>query len=133
MVDRLHVLAGLLIAYLNIDEVIHIIRSEDEPKPVLMRRFELTGTQAEAILELKLRHLARLEEMRIRGEQDELETERQQLEALLGSKRKLKNLIRDELLEDAERYGDERRSPLVERTARRPTVNQTCCRASRSR
>ncbi len=117
VVDRLHVLAGLLIAYLNIDEVIHIIRSEDEPKPVLMHRFELTGTQAEAILELKLRHLARLEEMRIRGEQDELETERQRLEALLGSKRKLKNLIRDELLEDAERYGDERRSPLVERTA----------------
>ena len=117
VVDRLHVLAGLLIAYLNIDEVIHIIRSEDEPKPVLMHRFDLTGTQAEAILELKLRHLARLEEMRIRGEQDELETERQQLEALLGSKRRLKNLIRDELLEDAERYGDERRSPLVERTA----------------
>jgi len=117
VVDRLHVLAGLLIAYLNIDEVIHIIRSEDEPKPVLMRRFELTGTQAEAILELKLRHLARLEEMRIRGEQDELETERQRLEALLGSKRKLKSLIRDELLEDAERYGDERRSPLVERPA----------------
>lgn len=117
VVDRLHVLAGLLIAYLNIDEVIHIIRTEDEPKPVLMRRFKLTGTQAEAILELKLRHLARLEEMRIRGEQDELETERRQLETLLGSKRKLRNLIRDELLEDAERYGDARRSPLVQRAA----------------
>jgi len=115
VVDRLHVLAGLLIAYLNIDEVIHIIRSEEEPKPVLMRRFELTGTQAEAILELKLRHLAKLEEMRIRGEQDELEQERQGLESLLNSKRKLKQLIRDELLEDAERYGDERRSPLVQR------------------
>jgi topoisomerase-4 subunit A len=117
VVDRLHVLAGLLIAYLNIDEVIHIIRTEDQPKPVLMARFELTGTQAEAILELKLRNLAKLEEMRIRGEQDELDTERQQLEALLNSKRKLRNLIRDELQEDARLYGDERRSPLVSRAA----------------
>ncbi|MDA3933217.1 MAG: DNA topoisomerase IV subunit A [Gammaproteobacteria bacterium] len=117
VVDRLHVLAGLLIAYLKIDEVIHIIRTEDQPKPVLMARFELTGTQAEAILELKLRNLAKLEEMRIRGEQDELDTERQQLEALLNSKRKLRNLIRDELQEDARLYGDERRSPLVSRAA----------------
>ena len=117
VVDRLHVLDGLLIAFLNIDEVIHIIRTEDEPKPVLMARFELTGTQAEAILELKLRHLARLEEMKIRGEKDELEEERQRLEALLASPNKLTRLIRDELLEDAEKYGDERRSRLVERQA----------------
>ena len=117
VVDRLHVLDGLLIAFLNIDEVIHIIRTEDEPKPVLMERFGLTGTQAEAILELKLRHLARLEEMKIRGEKDELEAERLQLEALLASPKKLTRLIRDELLEDAEKYGDERRSRLVERQA----------------
>ncbi len=117
VVDRLHVLDGLLIAFLNIDEVIHIIRTEDQPKPVLMERFQLTGTQAEAILELKLRHLARLEEMKIRGEKDELETERRQLEAVLGSPKKLTRLIRDELLEDAEKYGDARRSRLVERQA----------------
>jgi topoisomerase-4 subunit A len=117
VVDRLHVLEGFLIAYLNIDEVIAIIRNNDEPKPVLMERFELTGTQAEAILELKLRHLAKLEEMKIRGEKDELEEERKQLEATLGSAAKLKRLIRDELLADAERYGDDRRSPLVQRDA----------------
>lgn len=117
VVDRLHILDGLLIAYLNIDEVIQIIRSEDEPKPVLMERFGLTGTQAEAILELKLRHLARLEEMKIQGEKDELEAERRQIEAILESPKKLTRLIRDELLEDAEKYGDERRSPLVERSA----------------
>jgi len=117
VVDRLHILDGLLIAYLNIDEVIQIIRSEDEPKPVLMERFGLTGTQAEAILELKLRHLARLEEMKIQGEKDELEGERRQIEAILESPKKLTRLIRDELLEDAEKYGDERRSPLVERSA----------------
>jgi topoisomerase IV subunit A len=115
--DRLHILEGLLIAYLNIDEVIHIIRTEDEPKPVLIERFGLTGTQAEAILELKLRHLAKLEEFKIRGEKDELEAERQQLEALLASPKKLTRLIRDELLEDADKYGDERRSRLVERQA----------------
>ena len=117
VIDRLHILDGLLIAYLNIDEVIHIIRTEDEPKPVLMERFGLTGTQAEAILELKLRHLAKLEEFKIRGEKDELEAERKQLETLLGSPKKLTRLIRDELLEDAEKYGDERRSRLVQRQA----------------
>lgn len=117
VVDRLHILEGLLIAFLNIDEVIHIIRSEDKPKPVLIERFELTGTQAEAILDLKLRHLAKLEEMRIRGEQSELDEERQHLEAILESPRKLQRLIRDELIEDAEKYGDARRSPLVERDA----------------
>ncbi len=117
VIDRLHILEGLLIAFLNIDEVIHIIRTEDEPKPVLMERFDLTGTQAEAILELKLRHLAKLEEMRIRGEQSKLDEERQYLEGILESPKKLQRLIRDELLEDAEKYGDERRSPLVERQA----------------
>jgi topoisomerase-4 subunit A len=117
VVDRLHILDGLLIAYLNIDEVIHIIRTEDEPKPVLMERFGLTGTQAEAILELKLRHLAKLEEMKINGEKDELEAERNQIEAILESPKKLTRLIRDELIDDAEKYGDERRSQLVERQA----------------
>jgi topoisomerase-4 subunit A len=118
--DRLHILAGLLIAYLDIDEVIRIIRSEDEPKPVLMERFGLTGTQAEAILELKLRHLAKLEEMKIRAEQDELADERKSLETTLGSKARLKTLIKKELLEDAETFGDERRSVLVERGAAQP-------------
>jgi len=117
VVDRLHILEGLLVAYLNIDEVIHIIRHEDRPKPVLMERFKLTGTQAEAILELKLRHLAKLEEMKIRDEQDTLADERNEIETLLGSKARLKTLIRNELLADAEQYGDERRSVLVERGA----------------
>jgi topoisomerase-4 subunit A len=117
VVDRLHILEGLLIAYLNIDEVIYIIRNEDEPKPVLMERFSLTGTQAEAILELKLRNLAKLEEMKIRGEQDTLNEEREYLEGILGSKARLKTLIKKELLKDAEDYGDDRRSVLVERGA----------------
>ncbi len=114
---RLHILDGLLVAYLNIDEVIAIIRSEDEPKPVLMERFNISDRQAEAILELKLRHLAKLEEMKIRGEQAELEEERRGLEETLGSQEKLKGLIRDELAADAEKYGDERRSPIVARAA----------------
>jgi topoisomerase-4 subunit A len=114
---RLHILEGLLVAYLNIDEVIHIIRTEDEPKPVLMQRFGITDTQAEAILELKLRHLAKLEEMKIRGEQDELEQEREQLEKILSSKQRLRTLIRKELEADAEKFGDERRSPIVARDA----------------
>ena len=117
VVDRLHILEGLLIAFLNIDEVIHIIRTEDKPKPVLMSHFEITGTQAEAILELKLRNLARLEEMKIRGEQAELEEERQTLETTLGSKQRMKTLIKTELLADAEKYGDDRRSQLHEREA----------------
>ena len=117
VVDRLHILAGLLVAYLNIDEVITIIRNEDKPKPVLMKRFELTGTQAEAILDLKLRHLARLVELKIRDEQDELADERAGLEKILGSKARLKTLIRKELIADAEIYGDDRRSILVERSA----------------
>jgi len=114
---RLHILEGLLIAYLNIDEVIAIIRHEDHPKPVLMERFALSDLQAEAILELKLRHLAKLEEMKIRGEQDELEQERQALEKTLGSERLLNRLIRKEIERDAEKYGDNRRSPIVAREA----------------
>ena len=116
---RLHILEGLLIAFLNIDEVIAIIRNEDKPKPVLMERFGLTAEQAEAILELKLRHLAKLEEMRIRGEQDELATERDWLEKTLGSKARLTKLIKEELQRDAEKFGDERRSPIVARTESR--------------
>ena len=117
VVDRLHILEGLLIAFLNIDEVIHIIRTEDKPKPVLMSHFSITGTQAEAILELKLRNLAKLEEMKIRTETDALEEERQKLETLLGSKQRMKTLVKTELLEDAEKYGDDRRSQLAEREA----------------
>jgi len=113
---RLHILEGLLIAYLNIDEVIEIIRTEDKPKEELMSRFALTDKQAEAILELKLRHLAKLEEMKLTGEQDELNKERDKLETLLGSDRRLKTLIKKELLADAENYGNERRSPIVERS-----------------
>lgn len=114
---RLHVLEGLLVAYLNIDEVIAIIRFEDNPKQVMIERFGITEIQAEAILELKLRHLAKLEEIKIKGEQAELEQERAQLEATLGSKELLNNLIKSELEEDAERYGDDRRSPIVAREA----------------
>jgi topoisomerase-4 subunit A len=114
---RLHILEGLLIAYLNIDEVIKIIREEEHPKPVLMARFGITDIQAEAILELKLRYLAKLEEMKIRGEQDELQQERAALEKTLGSPRLLNRLIRKELERDAEKYGDDRRSPIVEREA----------------
>lgn len=115
VLDRLHVLEALLIAFLNIDEVIRIIRENDEPKPVLIERFLLTDRQAEAILELKLRHLAKLEEMKIRGEQDELNKEREYLQGILGSESKLTKLIRTELLADAKKYGDERRSPIVQR------------------
>ncbi|MGE0115120.1 MAG: DNA topoisomerase IV subunit A [Steroidobacteraceae bacterium] len=114
---RLHILDGLLIAYLNLDEVIRIIRSEDEPKPALMARFGLTEIQAEAILETKLRHLARLEEMKIRGEQDELARERDELEKLLGSDARLKQLIKEELQSVAEEFGDKRRTKIIERAA----------------
>ncbi|MDD2724710.1 MAG: DNA topoisomerase IV subunit A [Methylovulum sp.] len=114
---RLHILDGLLVAYLNIDEVIAIIRNEDKPKPVLMARFGLSDVQAEAILELKLRHLAKLEEMKIRGEQDELAKERDSLEKTLGSERLLNRLIKKELQSDADKYGDDRRSPIIEREA----------------
>ncbi|MFU8822476.1 MAG: DNA gyrase subunit A, partial [Gammaproteobacteria bacterium] len=114
---RLHVLEGLLIAYLNLDEVIRIIRSEDEPKPVLMATFGLSDAQAEAILELKLRHLAKLEEMKIRGEQDALATERDALRKILDSKARLRRLVRDELAADADKHGDDRRTRIVQRAA----------------
>ncbi|MDR7099210.1 topoisomerase-4 subunit A [Lysobacter niabensis] len=114
---RLHLLEGLLIAFLNLDEVIRIIRSEDEPKPVLMQRFKLSDDQADYILETRLRQLARLEEMKIRGEEAELETERDRIIATLDSKAKLKKLVKDELIADAKKFGDARRSPLVARGA----------------
>jgi topoisomerase-4 subunit A len=117
VVDRLHLLEGLLIAFLNLDEVIRIIRAEDEPKPVLMQRFALDEVQTDYILDTRLRQLARLEEMKIRGEQDELAKERAELEKLLGSRTRLRNLIRKELIADAETFGDARRSPIVERAA----------------
>ena len=109
---RLHILEGLLVAYLNIDEVIEIIRTEDEPRPVLIEHFGLSRDQAEAVLELKLRNLAKLEEMKIRGEQDELKSERDSLQAILGSEERLTDLIKSELEADAEKYGDDRRSPI---------------------
>ena len=115
VVERLHILEGLLIAYLNIDEIIAIVRSEDEPKPVLMKRFKLSDAQAEAILEIKLRRLAKLEEIKIKAEAKELSEERETLEKTLNSKARLKKLIRTELLEDAETYGDERRSQIASR------------------
>ncbi len=112
---RLHLLEGLLIAFLNLDEVIHIIRTEDKPKQELMKRFKLSEVQADYILDTRLRQLARLEEMKIKSEQDELEREREELEKLLGSDARLKTLIKKELQSLAEEFGDERRSPLVER------------------
>lgn len=115
--ERLHKLEGLLIAFLNIDEVIRIIRTEDEPKPVLMKRFTLSEIQADYILDTKLRQLARLEEMKIREEQQSLLEEQDYLQKTLGSSQRLKTLIKKEMLEDAELYGDDRRSPIVERAA----------------
>jgi topoisomerase-4 subunit A len=115
--ERLHLLEGLMIAYLNLDEVIRIIRSEDEPKPVLMQRFALSELQADYILDTKLRQLARLEEMKIRDEQTQLVEERDELQKTLGSKQRMKTLIRKEIAADAEKYGDERRSPIVARAA----------------
>jgi len=112
---RLHLLDGLLTAFLNLDEVIHIIRTEEHPKQALIARFDLTEIQADYILETRLRQLARLEEMKIRGEQDELLKEQAKLLALLGSDAKLRKLVRSELIKDAETYGDDRRSPIVER------------------
>ncbi|HTQ99145.1 MAG TPA: DNA topoisomerase IV subunit A [Candidatus Acidoferrum sp.] len=112
---RVHILDALLVAYLNIDEVIHIIRTEDKPKLVLIERFSLSDTQAEAILELKLRNLAKLEEIEIKAERDALETERVQLQLTLQSKSRMKTLIKKEIGDDAKTHGDARRSPLVER------------------
>ena len=119
VLKRIHVLEGYLVAFLNIDEVIKIIREEDEPKAALMKRFKITDVQAEAILELKLRNLAKLEEMKIRGEQDELNEERKALEKTLGSDSRLKTLIKKELKGIAETHGDDRRSPLAERSEAR--------------
>ncbi len=115
--DRLHILDGLLAAYLNIDEVIAIIRKQDKPKPVLMKRFKLSDIQAEAILNLRLRNLAKLEEMKIKGEQGELQEERDELEKTLKSAARLKTMIKKEILEDAAAYGDARRTIIVERDA----------------
>lgn len=115
IVDRLHILEGLLVAYLNIDEVIRIIREEDKPKQSLMERFKLSDRQADAILDLRLRNLARLEEEKIRGEQAELDAERVDIEKTINSKARLKTLIKKEITADAEEYGDERLSPLVKR------------------
>ncbi|TNG94323.1 DNA topoisomerase IV subunit A [Pasteurellaceae bacterium USgator11] len=112
---RLHILDGLMIAYLNIDEVIEIIRNEDEPRAVLMQRFNLSQIQADAILDLKLRHLAKLEEVKIQAEQDELAQERDQLQLVLGSERRLNTLIKKEIQQDAKTYASPRRSPIVER------------------
>jgi topoisomerase-4 subunit A len=114
--ERLHVLDGLLVAYLNVDEVIRIIREEDEPRAALMQKFALSEIQANAILDLRLRQLARLEEVKLKGERDELQGERADIERTLGSKARLRTLIRKELLADAEKFGDSRRSPLVEAT-----------------
>ena len=114
---RLHLLEGLLVAFLNLDEVIRIIRTEDEPKAALIARFRLSEEQADYILETRLRQLARLEEMKIRGEQDELARELERIVAILDSKARLKKLVKDELLADAKKFGDDRRSPLVQRGA----------------
>ncbi|MBT8139258.1 MAG: DNA topoisomerase IV subunit A [Gammaproteobacteria bacterium] len=115
ILDRLHLLDGLLIAFLNLDEVIKIIRSEDKPKQVLMKRFKLSELQANYILDTRLRQLARLEEMKIKGEQEELSAERDGLKKTLGSDARLKTLMKKELLAVAEEFGDARRSPLVSR------------------
>ena len=112
---RLHILDGLMIAFLNIDEVIEIIRTEDEPKQVLMARFNLSDEQAEAILNLRLRHLAKLEEHQLQAEKDKLEEERSNLELILGSERRLNTLIKKEIQEDAKKYASPRMSQLVER------------------
>ncbi len=121
---RLHILEALMVAFLNIDEVIEIIRFNEQPKAELMARFSLTDKQAEAILELKLRHLAKLEEVKIRAEQDDLAAERDKLELLLGSERRLKTLIKKELQQDSATYGDDRRSPLKERTESKALTEQ---------
>ncbi|MEM9243379.1 MAG: DNA topoisomerase IV subunit A [Pseudomonadota bacterium] len=115
ILERLHILDGLLIAFLNIDEVIAIIRNEDNPKAKLMKKFKLTDMQADAVLDLKLRHLAKLEEIKIRGEQKELAQERDTLQAILNSAARLKTLLKNELKADMETYGDKRRSLFVER------------------
>jgi topoisomerase-4 subunit A len=117
VLERLHLLDGLLIAFLNIDEVIRIVRTEDEPKPVLMDRFALSEAQADYVLNTRLRQLARLEEMKIRAEQADLADERDGLQAILGDEQALKRLISEEISADAEKFGDARRAPLVARAS----------------
>ncbi|MCL4117919.1 UNVERIFIED_CONTAM: hypothetical protein GTU68_000688 [Idotea baltica] len=117
--QRLHLLEGLLVAFLNLDKVIHIVRTEDNPAQVLIDLFSLSKEQTNYILETRLRQLARLEEMKIRNEQSELAKERDQLRTLLNSDTKLKNLVRKELLDDAKLYGDKRRSAIVQRAEAR--------------
>lgn len=113
VLERIHVLEGLLIAYLNIDEVIAIIREHDNPKQGLIARFKISERQAEAILEMKLRHLAKLEEVKLQAELDELSAERDNLEAILASEKKLKNLVKKEIIQDRDQFGDLRRSPII--------------------
>lgn len=113
ILNRLHLLEGFLIAFLNIDEIITIIRQEDSPKEILIRRFQLSEAQAEAILDLKLRHLAKLEEIKIHAEQDELSQERERIEKTLASEKRLRTLLKQEITQDAKTYGDNRRSPFV--------------------
>jgi len=115
ILDRMHILEGLLVAFLNIDEVIKIVRKEDKPKPALIKRFKISDRQAEAILELKLRQLAKLEEIKIVAEQKELAAQRKGLDQLLNSAARLKTFIKGEIKADAEKFGDERRTPLVQR------------------
>ncbi|EDQ01977.1 DNA topoisomerase IV subunit A [Shewanella benthica] len=124
VLSRLHILDALMVAFLNIDEVIEIIRYKENPKTELMSRFQISEIQADAILDLKLRHLAKLEEVKITSEQDELEVERDKLELLLSSDRRLKTLIKKELIHDGETYGDDRRSPLVERSESKALTEQ---------
>lgn len=124
VLSRLHILDALMIAFLNIDEVIEIIRYNDDPKAELISRFNLSDKQADAILDLKLRHLAKLEEFKIKAEQSELEAERDKLQLLLSSERRMKTLIKKELIKDGEDYGDERRSPLIERTESKALTEQ---------
>ncbi|WP_394130341.1 DNA topoisomerase IV subunit A [Shewanella maritima] len=121
---RLHILDALMVAFLNIDEVIEIIRFHDEPKAELMSRFNLSEKQAEAILELKLRHLAKLEEVKIRAEQEELASERDKLQLTLSSERRLKTLVKKELIKDGDTYGDERRTPIIERSESKALTEQ---------
>ena len=115
VLDRLHILDGLLIIYLNLDEVINIIRNEEEPKKVLQKKFKLSVIQVDAILEIRLRQLAKLEEIKIKEEKGNLDSERKDLEKILGSKARLKTLIKKELKDDLKIYGDERNSPIVAR------------------
>lgn len=115
ILERLHIVEGLLIAYLNLDEVIAIIRESEEPKPVLMQRFGLSDRQADAILDMKLRHLAKLEEMHLRADHADLLKKRDELQGILGDDKRLRTLVKKEITEDRDRYGDPRMSPLIER------------------